>query len=273
MHYIFNHSCVGYSHLKNNKPCQDYSASYKDNERYIITCCDGHGGEQYVRSQYGSKAASDAVISVFKSLDKSFFLRKDNEQLAEQIKLLILCEYNKYVERELGARPIKNSELLNLNEEEKDVLKLDPEKAYGTTLSGAMIYKNKLIVVCIGDTEALGVRKGKIVRLFDNSNDPVGNVTYSMSQEDAYKYMQVVIMNVKDVDGVILCSDGLSSPYQTYDNFHKSFINPMVKTVLTSQSFQSIFQWVNEIALSKGVGDDVSLSFLLDRSTKAHWYK
>lgn len=273
MYYVFNKTCIGYSHLNSKKPCQDYSASYQDNERIIITCCDGHGGAQYIRSQYGSKLASDSVINVFKTLNNSFFLGIDKSNLVEKIKLLILCEYNKLVERELKFRPIRKSEVEGLEEGQIDALKFNPAKAYGTTLSGAMVYRNKLVVVSIGDTEALGFKKGELIRIFDNSNDPAGNVTYSMCQEDAYQYLRVDILNVKDFDGILLCTDGLSSPYQTYDNFTKSFVRPMVRRVLNTKSLVREEEDVEKIATELGVGDDVSLSFIISRTARANKYR
>lgn len=273
MYYIFNKTCIGYSHLKNKKPCQDYSASYKDNERYIITCCDGHGGAQYIRSQFGSKAASEAVMNVFKTIDKSFLRGVDNDKLADKIKLLILCEYNKLIEREITNRPIRKKELEGLKEEQVDALVFNPAKAFGTTLSGAMIYKNNVIVVSIGDTEALGIRHGELVRLFDNSADPAGNITYSMCQEDAYQYLRVAVIPSNKLDGVLLCTDGLSSPFLTYDNFTKSFVKPTVKKVILTKSTVDIEKQIEDIALSLGVGDDVSLSFILNKKTKYRYYR
>lgn len=273
MYYIFNKTCIGYSHLKNKKPCQDYSASYKDNERYIITCCDGHGGAQYVRSQYGSKAASEAVMNVFKTFDRSFFNSVDQDKLADKIKLLILCEYNKLIEREITNRPIRRKELEELKEEQADAIKFNPAKAFGTTLSGAMVYKNKIVVISIGDTEALGIRRGELIKLFDNSSDPAGNVTYSMCQEDAYQYLRVAVLPTNELDGVLLCTDGLSSPFQTYDNFTKSFVKPTVKRVVKSKSTVEVEKQIEDIALSLGVGDDVSLSFLLNEDTKYRYYR
>lgn len=273
MYYVFNRTCIGYSHLRSKKPCQDFSASYKDNERIIITCCDGHGGPQYVRSQLGSKAASEAVMNVFKTIDKSFLLEKEQEALLEKIKLMILCEYNKLIEREIADRPIRRNELNGLTEDEADYIKFNQAKAYGTTLSGAMVYKNKLIVVSIGDTEALGIKKGEIVKIFDNSDDPAGNVTYSMCQEDAFQYLRVAILSIKDFDGVLLCTDGMSSPYQSYDNLNKSFIRPMVKRILVSKSLDDIENHVYKLATELGVGDDVSLSLLINKKTKVKFYQ
>ena len=273
MNFIFNKTCVGYSHLESGRKCQDFSASYSDNERMIITCCDGHGGQQYVRSDVGSRLASDAIINIFKKIDKSFLFGKDDEELQEKIKLLILCEYNKLVEREIASKPIRARELEGLKEEEIDTLRFNPAKAYGTTLSGAMVYKNKLFVISIGDTETLGIKKGELVKLFDNSNDPAGNVTYSMCQEDAFKYLRITILDAKSLDGVILCTDGLSSPYQSYDNFTKSFIRPMVRNVINTKSLVKVGEDVEQIATKLGVGDDVSLSFILSSDTNPKYYR
>ena len=273
MYYVFNKTCIGYSHLRDKKPCQDFSSSYQDNERMIITCCDGHGGMRYVRSEKGSKAASDAVINVFKSLDKSFFKKGENNKVSDKLKLLILCEYNKLVEREISTKPIRKSELVKLGEDEADYIRFNQAKAYGTTLSGAMLYKNKIIVVVIGDTEALGIRKGELIKIFDNSNDPAGNVTYSMCQEDAYQYLRVAVLPAKDFDGVMLCSDGLSSPYQSYDNFNKSFVKPMVRRVITTKSLVTVNEDIEKIALKYGVGDDVSLSFFINDKARVRFYK
>ena len=273
MYYVFNRTCIGYSHLRDKKPCQDFSSSYKDNERMIVTCCDGHGGARYVRSQKGSKAAGDAVMNVFKDIDGSFFREAKQDKVIEKLKLLVLCEYNKLIEREIADKPIRKSELTKLSEDEADYIRFNQAKAYGTTLSGAMLYKNKLVVVVIGDTEVLGIRKGELVKIFDNSNDPAGNVTYSMCQEDAFKYLRVAILPAKDLDGVILCTDGLSSPYQSYDNFTKSFIKPMVKKILTTKSLNSVENDIDDIALKYGVGDDVSLSFIINQKTNVKFYR
>ena len=271
MNYIFNKTCIGYSHLKNKKPCQDFSASYKDNERTIITCCDGHGGSLYIRSDVGSKLASDAIITVFKSVDQKF-LRDYETNLLDQIKLLVLCEYNRLVESALAKKPIRKWECKGLSDDDIERLRLTPVKAYGTTLSGAMIYRNKCFVISIGDTETLAFKDCNLIKLFDNSDDPAGNITYSMCQEDAYQYMRMTIFDFKDVDGVLLCTDGMSSPYQSYVNFNNAFVKPVISKILKTKSISSIEEHVNHVALQLGVGDEVSLSFILSDKAKYKYY-
>ena len=160
-----------------------------------------------------------------------------------------------------------------LDEDLVDTLRFNPSKAYGTTLSGAMVFANKIIVVSIGDTETLGINKGNLIKIFDNSNDPAGNVTYSMCQEDAFKYLRVAILEEGDLDGVILCTDGMSSPYQNYTNLHESLIKPMVRTLAKTQSLASIDSHVEKVAKDLGVGDDVSLAFIIKSNIRTKFYK
>ena len=67
MYRVFAKSSRGYSHIQKNKPCQDYSAMYLDNQRALITACDGHGGKVYVRSNDGAQYASNALLNALET--------------------------------------------------------------------------------------------------------------------------------------------------------------------------------------------------------------
>ena len=272
MLYVFSKSSIGYSHIKEKKICQDFSATYKDTERTIVTCCDGHGGKKYIRSHIGSHMASNAIINVFNSIHPSFFRLKDNE-IENKIKLSILCEWNKLIEGQMSYKSIKKHELVNLDEDEILALKSNPATAYGTTLTGALLLGNKLLVVKIGDTECIGIKRGELVDIFDSSDEPAANVTYSMCQDDAFKYLKVKVLDFRDLDGIILCTDGLTSPYQSYDNFKKSFIKPMINKIINTISLSYIDEFIDDIATNLGVGDDVSLSFILSDNISKKYYK
>ena len=75
MSIFFTKTSIGYSHVTTNKRSQDFSASYNDEERTIVTACDGHGGNVYIHSHLGAKFASDAVIDVLRDLERTAFYR------------------------------------------------------------------------------------------------------------------------------------------------------------------------------------------------------
>ena len=270
--YCFHRSARGYGHVRDGKPCQDFSALYQDPNRAIITCCDGHGGAIYVRSDIGSGFASKAIVSVFGELTSAWLRKYAEEELAQQIKLQILCEYNKYVERDLAKRRLTRTELRGLDEEVREKLILNPRKAYGTTLSGAMVLGDKLIVAAIGDSETIGVRQGEIVQVFDTENDPVGNVTYSMCQEDAFEHIRVRVMDAKSIDALILATDGFFAPYQSYANLRESCLKPLIRNTTQTHTTEWAAELVDRLAEKLGIGDDVSLSFFIQKNVKRKFY-
>ena len=94
-----------------------------------------------------------------------------------------------------------------------------------------------------------------------------------MCQDDAFKYLKVKVLDFRDLDGIILCTDGLTSPYQSYDNFKKSFIKPMINKIINTNSLSYIDEFIDDIATNLGVGDDVSLSFILSDNISKKYYK
>ena len=81
MNEHFNVTSIGYSHVKSGKVCQDFSSSYSDGERTIITACDGHGGEVYIRSHKGSKFASLATLRAMLDAESLSFRKYTAEEI------------------------------------------------------------------------------------------------------------------------------------------------------------------------------------------------
>ena len=84
----FNLTAQGASHIKKNKECQNTSLSYQDENCAIAVVCDGHGGDDYVRSAIGSKFAS----AIAKKNIQKFLLGMDKEKFFlnpdKQLKIL-----------------------------------------------------------------------------------------------------------------------------------------------------------------------------------------
>lgn len=259
---FFTKTTIGYSHIKENKCCQDYSASYHDEERTIITSADGHGGDIYIRSHLGSKFASEAAIKVLKEFDKSDFYRYSKIDIINNLRLKILCEWNRMVEENLIDHFIGKKEVTHLNEKKIYKLKQNPEKAYGTTLNASMIYGNKLICVSIGDGGLFLIKKGDIINAFPDDEEIVANITYSMCQEDAYERLKIEIYDFTELDGVLVCTDGLINPYQNIANFKEKFVKPICVKLIEGK-YSDINDFIITVGENIGIGDDVTLGIAL----------
>ena len=258
----FTKTNIGYSHIRENKCCQDYSACYHDEERTIITACDGHGGELYVRSHLGSKFASNAAIKVLKELERSDFYKYSRRDICNNLRLKILCEWNAMVERDLSNKYITRKETVFLNADKLFKLKQNPEKAYGTTLNAAMVFGNKLVCVSIGDGGVFVVRKGQMGEAFQVDEETVANITHSMCQEDAYEHLSVEIYDFLDLDGVIVCTDGLINPYQSLGNFREKFIKPICLKLQNGEQ-KEMDKFITTLGEEIGIGDDVTFGIAM----------
>lgn len=267
-----NKTSIGYSHIRDKRVCQDFSASYHDSERTIITACDGHGGEIYVRSHKGSRFASDAAIDVLRGLDRSDFFKYTKNEICQNLRLKILCHWNELVENSLEERRVSKRELSALDTEKSEKLKKSPERAYGTTLNAAMIYAGKLVCVSIGDGGIFLIKKGEIIPAVAEDEETVANVTYSLCQEDAYRHIKVEIYDFSALDGALVCTDGLINPYQSVQNFEKSFVKPVCVNLLEG-NYRKIDEFVEAIGKEYGIGDDVSLAIAMKNNTSLRSYK
>ena len=268
----FTKTNIGFSHRKGDMPCQDYSACYHDEERTIITACDGHGGKTYIRSDVGSRYASNAIIKVFQGVDKSLFHRYERQEICDKLRLQILCEWNGLVEAHLSEKRISKREIAALSDEQAFKLKQNPIKAYGTTLQGAMIFGNKLICVSLGDGGVFLVRKGQIYEAFEEDDEAVANLTYSMCQEDAYNHLKVGIFDFPNLDGVLICTDGVINPYQSLGNFRDNFVKPICLKLQTGKQTE-MDAFITALGERIGCGDDVSLALAMKTDVSLKGYK
>ena len=272
MSISFVKTSIGYSHTAVGKRCQDFSSSYQDSERTIVTACDGHGGNVYVRSHLGSKFACDSVIEVLKSVEKTAFYKHKPQVVAENIKLNILCKWNSLVDSHLLKKPIGYKDFVGLDDGDVLSLKKNPVKAYGTTLNAAMIMGNRIICVSLGDGGCFLIKDGVAISAFEEDEDePVANVTYSMCQDDAYKHLNVSIHDLAGYDGAIVCTDGMINPYQNMSNFSNKLVVPAVISLLEGKG-RELDSFVTDVGTRLGTGDDVSLGIVLKSKTSLRRY-
>ena len=269
----FNMTSIGYSHITSEKVCQDHSSSYSDVERTIITACDGHGGETYIRSHKGSKFASLATLRAMLDAESLSFRKYTAEEIEHNLKLNILCEWNRLVREDLAEHPIRKSEVAHLTEAQIESIKQNPTKAYGTTLGGAMLYGNRLICVGLGDGGCFLIKNGEIAPAFpEDEDEPVANITYSLCGEKAFEHMSARIYDMRQLDGVLLCTDGVLGPYQSVENFKRSLVRPVVRRVLEGKVCE-VKDFICDLGQKSGIGDDVSLSMIMKTDIKSRYYE
>ena len=117
------------------------------------------------------------------------------------------------------------------------------------------------------------LQKGEMISAFPEDDDePVANITYSLCGEKVFEHIKARIFDMRSLDGVLICTDGVLAPYQSTENFKRSFVHPVVRRVLDGKT-NDVKNFVYDLGLRSGVGDDVSLAMILKGNTKSKPYK
>ena len=69
--YDFAFSVQGYNHIKSDKVCQDSSGHYSDDSMAVVVVADGHGSDNYPRTDRGSSFAVEAAITAIREFVKT----------------------------------------------------------------------------------------------------------------------------------------------------------------------------------------------------------
>ena len=69
--YDFAFSEQGYNHIKADKVCQDSSGHYSDDLMAVVVVADGHGSDNYPRTDRGSSFAVEATITAIREFVKT----------------------------------------------------------------------------------------------------------------------------------------------------------------------------------------------------------
>ena len=108
---------IGKSHVQNGLTCEDYSASYSDDQVSIVVISDGHGDKNCFRSDKGARYACEIAISLcrqFQSITNHIndIDQCDFESLVVSLESDIADAWKEKVLSDANAQPISDEELL-----------------------------------------------------------------------------------------------------------------------------------------------------------------
>ena len=276
-YFAFSATEVGYNHIKISKVCEDASEFYDDEKMHICVVADGHGSDNYPRTEYGSKYAVDAaiecVIDFVNTADPKDVL-KDNDNnycMLNQLAKSILKGWYQSVEENFNKRPFSEEELLLVsekykrkyisdNEEERHI-----EKAYGCTLILFAVTEEYSFGLQIGD--------GKCVYIDFNGefSEPIPwdencqlNVTTSICDSDAIDEFRYFVTEKKPT-AVFIGSDGIDDSYASKEELYALY-RSILKIFIENgvEVGKSEIKEYLPVLTKKGSGDDVSVALIID---------
>lgn len=266
----FHLTARGASHIKKNKECQDSSLSYQDDNCAIAVVCDGHGGDDYVRSAIGSKLgcgiAKENIQRFLLGTSKEKFFSNPDKQI-KNLEASIINGWNESVSAFHSKNPFSEAELSSISEKARKKYLKDGKiwSAYGTTMIAVAMNKDYWFGIHIGDGKCVAINhSGEFKQPIPWDPKCFLNVTTSICDSDAITSFRHFYSD-KLPAAVFVGSDGIDDCFSNNEQLHNLY-----KTVLYSfattdfkTACEGLADYLPRLS-AKGSGDDVSIAALLD---------
>ena len=269
----FDYKATGETHVKVQKKCEDACGSLSIPEEgiYICAVADGHGSDNYPRTDRGSEFAVNVAIQCLldfsRKVDPLELFGSLKEDIIQRLKGSILNGWYKLVESDYKKDSFSSCELETVPEPFKSLYLSGEkvEKAYGTTLIAYVITKNFALGLQIGDGKCVTVgHDGQCMIPIKDDPECYLNITTSICDSDAISEFRDDIS--ADLPIAVFCgSDGVEDSYSSLEELISLY-----------RSMAIIFGSKGEIAgreeieaylpilTKRGSGDDVSIAGIIN---------
>lgn len=267
----FNLTSIGASHIRVGKECQDFSLSQTTDDYAMAIVCDGHGGDNYFRSAYGSRFAAQAASACISEFMQDLDLTRvpsDPERLLLQLEKSIIAKWNETVWEHFDANPFTEEELNSVSDSRRARIlsRKSIESTYGTTLI-ALVWTNSFwFGLQIGDGKAVRMNEsGSFDQPIPPNEKCFLNSTTSICDENAIEDFRHCFST--EIPAAIFCgSDGIDDSFIRDEQLYKLY-STIGKSFAESEYESACYEledYLPRLSL-KGSGDDVSIAGIIDR--------
>ena len=264
---------IGKSHVQNGLTCEDYSASYSDDQVSIVVISDGHGDKNCFRSDKGARYACEIAISLcrqFQSITNHIndIDQCDFESLVVSLESDIADAWKEKVLSDANAHPFSDEELLIASEQAREIYKSGQrlEKAYGCTLILSMSTTYYWITIQIGDGKSIAAYKdGVFVEPVPVDENCLGNRSTSLCNSNAKEAFRHYYSKIKPI-AAFVSSDGVEESFDQAGLYNFFFSTAYW---LKEEGYDSARAKIDNLLpqISEGgSGDDVSLATMVSQT-------
>lgn len=276
--FAFSATETGYNHTRINKVCEDASDFYDDEKMHICVVADGHGSDNYPRTEFGSKFAVDAaiknVIEFVNTAEKSQVINdaENNFERMNQLAKSILRSWYESVEEDYNKKPFTEKELEKVSDKYKNrylsenIEERKVEKAYGCTLIIYVITDDYSFGMQIGDGKCVLIdENGQFLGPIPWDDDCQLNVTTSICDDDAIDEFRFYISD-KMPTAVFIGSDGIDDSYANKEELYALY-RSILKIFIEygDEVGKSEIREYLPVLTKRGSGDDVSMGLIINQ--------
>ncbi len=266
--YDFAFSAQGYNHIKSDKVCQDSSGHYSDDSMAVVVVADGHGSDNYPRTDRGSSFAVEATITAIREFVKTaeesaIDISADSDSYLEQLAKNILANWYAAIEADLEKYPFSEEELSKVSDkyQKRYMSGQRQEKAYGTTLIAVCQTKDYWFGLQIGDGKCVCIAPdGSMYEPIPWDEDCQANITTSICDSEAIDEFRYFFSKEPPV-ATLMGTDGIDDSYANTEEMYVLYRS--ILAIFAEHGRETGESEIKEFlpGLSrKGSGDDVSIA-------------
>ena len=206
---VISASRIGSVHLRDELPLQDAVLTWSDGAQAVVSVADGHGHKAHFRSDIGSSLAAVSAVEELRRVVCELTDPETAGDIVTRAAATIVDSWTTKVRHHIEANPFDPAD------ERQAVALQDPLRPYGTTLLAAAVSGDLLVVLQIGDGDAVIVTdQGEALRAVPDDPDLDGLHTSSLCEPEPLRALRTAVVDtrVEDVALVFLCTDGFGTP-------------------------------------------------------------
>jgi len=269
-------SVCGVSHTRDGLPNQDALATWQAgaSERACVVAAvaDGHGGARHFRSAKGARFAVNAAVNAMRRIAaewESADQEKQTQIASSVLPQAIVADWSEQVHRHLESTPIGDSEWQTLESnagaDARAQVQAEPALAYGATLIAALVTSRHILLLQIGDGDAVLVAPdGKAWHPIPEDGRLTGEFTTSICRAGAAADFRHSIFAFDGTASLlILATDGYANSFRTSADFLQvgTDLLQMVRLDGLSEVEKQLPQ-ILEHASANGSGDDITVALV-----------
>jgi hypothetical protein len=284
--FVTNRTFQGSGHIRRGEPCEDYSASFTDEEHKICAAvvADGHGDSHCMRSRDGSRMAVEVTLDCLKGFAAAVLQETENgnssilqdlsldshrKKIVRRLTDTVISKWYDAIHEDIQNRPFSEEELAAAADMAADMKNgVRSERAYGTTLIAALKLANYLILFQQGDGRCdVFYANGVIDQPIPWDDRCFQNITTSLCDADAAESVRFCVIDLRkqDVAACWVGCDGIEDSFIDMEGTHCFYCR--LGQELSECGVEKFCARLDEElpALSAaGSGDDVSVACIVD---------
>ena len=207
---LFSARRIGRSHVRKEKPCQDYCMTADGEDYIILSAADGVSSCE--RSDVGSRLACETVTAVVEDA------RKHSKTEEDFVRVLQGMKFRKKIVNRWVQNVLKHVRELAASEEVDEIKEL---YKYGSTLLFTVITKNWYVAGNLGDGQILFFTEQEAVKVRAHAPKESSKVRSLVNEKCYLEDFHMVAYPRTWFQGVLLSTDGMYDVLYPGHHFHR----------------------------------------------------